>query len=237
MIDGAFLQGTLEMPQTLENAAFQTQFLWNGILLNRILAIACIIFGLLVLADTVLIFPRLLDCIFRWRACIRLEHNLGDARARNSIAHISVFAFGLLCSRFCLYRPSFVLNVPAWSYTLICMGVVCGFFILRFILFWLLNIRLLQGDEKRALFHNCHTFAIPACCITLVTTLILSILGLPDDGIRTAILLVIGATWLLEFIRSGQLLGSHYSGLTTFLYLCALELIPAATVVASALVL
>lgn len=237
MIDGAFLKGTLEMPQSLGDAVLQAEFIWNGVLLNRVLSIACVILGIIVLADTVQIFPRLVDCIVRWRACISLEHSLGDARARNTASAVAIFALGLLTSRYCLYAPSFVLMISEWSMTLICVGVVCAFFLLRLVLFLLLNLNSIRGDERRATLHCCATFSIPTCALMLFTIALLGLFNIPDSGIRTVLIVELSLGWVTALTRSARLLGSHYSGLATFLYLCALEILPAAAVVASALAL
>ena len=237
MTGGPFLRGTLEMPQSIADAAIQTNFVWDGVLMNRILAIACIILGIVVIADTVQIFPRLMDCIARWRACISLEHSVGDARARNTASIVAIFAIGLLTSRYCMYGPSFLFMIPEWSMTLICLGVACAFFLLRLILFLLLKFNSIRGDERRAVLHSCATFSIPTCVFMLFTTVILGVFRTPDGGIRLVLMLELGLGWMISFVKTGQLIGSHYSGFTTFLYLCALEIIPAAAVVVSALVL
>ncbi|MCQ2176832.1 MAG: DUF4271 domain-containing protein [Bacteroidales bacterium] len=237
MIDGPFLSGTLEMPQSLADAAFQAEFVWNGVLFNRILAIACVILGMIVISDTVQIFPRLVDCIFRWRACLSMEHSLGDARARNSAASVSILALSLVTSRYCLYGPSFLFMIPEWSMTLICIGVVISYFLLRLVLFLLLNMTSLRGDERKAVIHSSATFCIPTTVMMLFTMALLDACGAPDGSIRVALIAELGLGWLISLVRTGQIIGSHYSGFTTFLYLCALEILPAAAVVASALVL
>lgn len=237
MIDGAFLQGTLEMPQNLTDAATQVQFIWNAVPMNRALSIVCTILAILALPGTRKIFPRVLDCIVGWRSCISMEHNLSDARTRNNSAAVCYLAIALLADRYRLYNPSFFGILPEWSRTLACFGALLAFFLLRLIIFLPLRPDGMNAEEIKALRRNCGTISIPTCLLMLLTAFFFNSFGAADTLTHDFLIVEAACGWLLSFSKSVHLLGARFSGLITFLYLCALEIIPAAALVASALVL
>ena len=63
------------------------------------------------------------------------------------------------------------------------------------------------------------------------------LLHVGDSVIRTVLLVEMIPMWLLALVRIAQILGGRFSGLESFLYLCGLEIVPAAAVVASAVLL
>jgi hypothetical protein len=73
--------------------------------------------------------------------------------------------------------------------------------------------------------------------LALVSVAVCYVLRLQDSTVRTVLLVETGALFLLYLLRRGQILSLSCKPLTTFLYLCALELLPAAMLVIPAAVL
>ena len=73
--------------------------------------------------------------------------------------------------------------------------------------------------------------------LALTTVGVCYILRLPDLTIKTLLLVEAGVLYLIYLLRRAQILSMSCNSLTTFLYLCGLELLPAALMVVPAAVL
>ena len=236
MIDGAFLKGTLEMPVNAAQEAAQ-QFAWGSLLPNRILCCVAIILVLITIVDTLNIFPDLASCIGRWRPCLIIEHSLSLARLRNQAAAAFSLSLCLLADRFALYRPGFFRVLPqGWSAAGV-IAVFCVWLLLRKSMFKVLRFGYIPSDQKNAIHCTLFTFLILAGIVMLPVAGMMSLSGIPENVIRIVLWSIFGINWLISLVRTGQIIADCHSGLPTFLYLCALEILPAGLVAASALLL
>lgn len=231
MKDGAFISGKLEMPSSVSDVVSQASPLWEDILLNRILALIAVILVLVVLADIVKIFPKLLDCVTRWRACISLEHSLSDARPRNTAAAVLALLISLLLDKYEIFHPDFADAVSPDIRVLLSIGAVAVFFLLRAVVFRVLDLGRMRSDERNAVKNTLYSFVIVAGLLMLGSFVALEMFKAPAITIRITTICEIALFWVLSLLKTGQILRSRVSGLTTFLYLCALEILPAAAVV------
>ena len=72
--------------------------------------------------------------------------------------------------------------------------------------------------------------------LALVTVGILYVIGADDLMVKRFLLIETGMVYLLYLLRRTQILSTSCKPLTTFLYLCGLELLPAALLVGSAVI-
>ena len=89
----------------------------------------------------------------------------------------------------------------------------------------------MDGEESDTLHHAPYNFFILLTILMLTSVGILTLVHGREEFIRKLLLWETAVVWLLAVIRSGQFLGSFCNVFSTFLYLCALELIPAALMV------
>ncbi len=236
MLQDIFTQGTLEMSATplpaLESAAK-----WSDLLSNRIIAVAVIFIILIDLPDLIGTFPHILDCMTNKRGSTRVEHSPSIARSRNSSAIIMALAWCLLADRFGFYRPQFLSWLPDWAGPVAMAVLVITFLVLRRILLMVIRPRSLATEEGKAAHRVLYTFFIVTVLIQLATAGVMILLHVGDSVIRTVLLVEMIPMWLLALVRIAQILGGRFSGLESFLYLCGLEIVPAAAVVASAVLL
>jgi hypothetical protein len=73
--------------------------------------------------------------------------------------------------------------------------------------------------------------------LALATVGILYLAGVDDLIINRFLLIESGVIYLIYLLRRGQILSLSCNPLTTFLYLCGLELLPTALLVVSAVIL
>ena len=236
MLQDIFTQGTLEMSATplpaLESAAK-----WSDLLSNRIIAVAVIFIILIDLPDLIGTFPHILDCMTNKRGSTRVEHSPSIARSRNNSAMIMALAWCLLADRFGFYRPQFLSRLPDWAGPVAMAVLVIAFLVLRRILVMVIRPHSLATEEGKATHRLLYTFFIVTVLIQLATAGVMILLHVGDSVIRTVLLVEMIPMWLLALVRIAQILGGRFSGLESFLYLCGLEIVPAAAVVASAVLL
>ena len=234
MAEGIFINpGELHMSaEPLATAA--GDFVWSEVLLNRILVVLCIVIVLLELKDMIKLTPQLLYCIGRPRSNRSFEYNTSLARMRNVVALSCVLPFCLAIDRYALLRPYFVDS--AWSIPLT-VAVVFVYFLLRRGAAGIFHPRRLDSMGRAALARSPYNYFILLTFCVLALVWLLPLFGVGEAAMRVTLLLATGLFFVLSFIRSGQILAGSCAPLPTILYLCGLEILPGAAVLAPALLL
>lgn len=228
-----FIQGKLEMSAVPVQEAAQTM-LWNDFLLNRVLVVAAVLIGIAGLRDLLRLLPELLYCFSRPRASVSLEYNTSVVRMRNTAALISILPFCLLADRFGLFRPELWSAVPEeWSAPAT-VGVFLAYLLLRTVCSALIRPPRLSGTAADAVRRSPWNYFILLTLLMLLSVGLLYIFRPSDTVVRITLYAETALFFLLSLLRSGQILASGFSGLTTILYLCGLELLPAAALAAYA---
>ena len=227
-----FRGGTLDMsaepwPATAAGPA------WTDFLTNRILACAAVLLLLVNLLEFFRIAPHLLYSYDRPHGAADLEHNMGLARSRNLVALCYLLPVCLIADRFALARPHFLEAVPPQWSAVATIGLVLGFALVREICYLLFRPRRLKGEAVATLRHNPGNYIILLSILMLATLGVCTAFRAPDAVVRSVLLWETAAVWLFYLVRSAQLLAAHVSGFSIILYLCGLELIPAALFVAT----
>lgn len=231
-----FIQGKLEMSAVPVQEAAQTM-LWNDFLLNRVLVVAAVLIGIAGLRDLLRLLPELLYCFSRPRASVSLEYNTSVVRMRNTAALISILPFCLLADRFGLFRPELWSAVPEeWSAPAT-VGVFLAYLLLRTVCSALIRPPRLSGTAADAVRRSPWNYFILLTLLMLLTVGLLYIFRPSDTVVRITLYAETALFFLLSLLRSGQILASGFSGLATILYLCGLELLPAAALAACAVFL
>lgn len=231
-----FIQGKLEMSAVPVQEAAQTM-LWDDFLLNRVLVVAAVLIGIAGLRDLLRLLPELLYCFSRPRASVSLEYNTSVVRMRNTAALISILPFCLLADRFGLFRPELWSAVPEeWSAPAT-VGVFLAYLLLRTVCSALIRPPRLSGTAADAVRRSPWNYFILLTLLMLLTVGLLYIFRPSDTVVRITLYAETALFFLLSLLRSGQILASGFSGLTTILYLCGLELLPAAALAACAVFL
>ena len=236
MILDVFTQGALEMSGTpIEPIA--SQAMWGDLLVNRILAAVAIVILIIDLTDIFDLFPHIKDCIIRSRGNISLEHSVSIARSRNFAAAALALPFCLVADRFRLYNPAFWQHIPqGWSAPAT-IGVLVALVLLMAIIYALTPLRHMSSEDSEAMHRSSFTYFIVLSIIVLATVGIMYLCKKDDSVIRSWIYWETGIVYLFSLLRAGQILAADYSGLGTFLYLCALKILAPGILVASAFVL
>ncbi|MCR5351032.1 MAG: DUF4271 domain-containing protein [Bacteroidales bacterium] len=226
-----FRSGTLEMATQAWDGPVQA-VLWTDVTVNRVFCLVSVALMVANLMDYIRLMPHLLFCANRSRGAEVLEHSLGLARTRNLTAFVYLLPLCLMIDRYATTRPSFWSQTPAaWSVPAT-IATVVAFLLLRQLCFQLFSPRRLSGESLTAIRRNPYNFLLLAAPVFFVTMGVIAIFHLASTTAWHILLTEIGVAWAFALVRSGQILSKRCSGLSTILYLCALELLPAATLVA-----
>ena len=223
----AFKAGTLQMATGPVHGS-AVSYNWGEYPLNAALVIACV-FGFLFCLDSFLhCNPSLLGCLTRWRNNFRLENSVPLIRSRNWTFVACVLPFCLIAARFNFFDLDFIKDWDPEIRTLPVIGVFLAFLLLRFIIYKV--IRPMHGSMEtyRTAHRSAMNFFIPYIIVLLLTIGLLRVFGVDPDAVRTVLLWETAIVYIVYLFTKMQILASSYGVLTTFLYLCGLELLPAA---------
>lgn len=237
MLDGElFRQGRLEM-SSAPLPEFQTPAEWNDLLPNKIAIVLSVVLVLIYLKDIIRLIPPLLYALDRKRGGESLEYNVSAARMRNTVALIYTLPFCLIADYCGAYRPGFWSMVPPeWS-SAATLGVMLAYFLLRRLCYAAIRPGKMSAESLATLKHSLYNYFIALVSVAVPTIGILPLFSVREDIISTVFLALTGLAFAFATVRAWQILKSRRSPLPTILYLCGLEILPAAAVVASAVLL
>lgn len=235
-VEDLFREGRLEMSAT-PLPGLDSPAEWSELLPNRIAVVLSVILLLVHLRDVIRLAPSLLYALDRKRGGESLEYNVSTARMRNTVALIFVLPFCLLADRYAIRHPAFwSLVMPAWSFAAV-LGVMLIYFLLRLLCYRLMRPARLSPEEFSTIRCGFYNYFIALVAVAVPLIGILSRFGVCDGALKSVFLILTGLAFAFALSRAWQILRSGRSALTTFLYLCGLEILPAAAVAASAVFL
>ena len=231
-----FRSGSLVMPdQPLHGAGGAVQ--WSQCMTNRIVIAVAVVLLLIDLVDLLSIFPALTHNIKTSRGAISLEHSVSVARSRNISAGLMAIPFCLMCDRYGLYPARFWQAMPQGVSLAVIAGVLVAFLIIRHLIHLVVTHPRRHDQEKSHAIHRVmYTFFILMVILMLATVGVLALKKAPDELVRKILNWEMIGMYAFAFFREGQILASHCNGFSTILYLCGLELLPLAMLLAGAIV-
>ena len=229
-----FQTGQLLLPDT-PPAALTGTGEGLSMIASLLVAVSVLLF-LLALRSFLNILPYLADNILRARGSAALENSVRVSRDRNLVAAVFLIPAILLIYRYRLIDAA-ILDALSPDYRLLAIaGLFIAYLLIRFLLYRWLRPRRRYDDYQKA-YRTGYTFFIMLMMLALVSVAVCYVLRLPDSTVKTVLLVETGVLFLLYLLRRGQILSLSCKPLTTFLYLCALELLPAAMLVVPAAIL
>ena len=230
--------GTLHLPT--ERPATIAAAGWMDIPEHAWMLIGAAAIILILLPEIYKLLPAMTGCLVRSRGNIEVEHSVSTARLRNTCARYLSIMFMLAADRYCLYNAGFL---APWSEPWLRLGEIAAVLVaynsLRLIMHALvLGLRRVKFNHEIVLTlrRGIYNYFICFVLLMLFSLCILYVFGASDATVRWCIWLELTLLWLLAVVRETQILRANCGGLTTFLYLCGLELIPVAALIVSALV-
>ena len=192
---------------------------------------------MLVLRSLVSIFPSLVACLVRAKECFNLEASVKLSRSRDIIATVMVLPFCLLMNRFDIIGTGLAAGLSDNLRIIVIVGGFIVFFLFRIATFRLFRPQRMPQKTYDTAGKAAHTFFAILTLLLLTVAGIMSVIGVEEATVKSAILWLSAGIYGLFLIRKIQIFTSNCSVFTAFLYLCALEIIPTGTLVVSAIIL
>ena len=236
-MEEAFRSGSLAMSDQARLAGEAVGKAWGDYPLNWILVLASALVLALNLPNLFRIFPHVTRSFSRWRWNFTIEDSLQLSRTRDHVALCCFLPLCLLLSRYRVADPALFGRVDEGLRTLCVVALIGAWTGLRSLLHFALEARFAQGAALQVARKSGNNFLILLTFSLLALAGILYAFRVSDPVIRMWILLVGGAVYLLFLGVKAQILKSSCNPLTTFFYLCALEILPTGLLVAACLLL
>ena len=205
-------------------------------MLFNILALISFFICLLLLRTFVEVFPSLMACLVRWKESVNLDASVMLSRDRDIMAIAMIMPFCLTVARFSLYTPSWTGQFGADGRLGITIGIVTAYILLRKGLEHVFRSKKVSPKTYKTACKASHTFFIILTLALMVMGGTLSFIETDPIAIRNAMLWVSAITYMLFLLRKVQIFNSSCSFFISFLYLCALEILPTGALVVSALI-
>ena len=202
----------------------------------QIAVVVFVVLAIVILKRFLQIIPFLLDSMFRARGSSALEGSVRVSHDRNLISLVLLIPAVLTAFRYQLWAPSLLDRFPPDARLGLVAAAIVAFLLLRYLLhLWLKPRR--HADSWWLGYRTGHTWFILFMMLALPSLGILYLFHVNDFTVKWFVLVELGFVYTLFLIRKAQILALSCNPLLTFLYLCALEILPASMLVVSALLL
>ncbi|MCF0175519.1 MAG: DUF4271 domain-containing protein [Bacteroidales bacterium] len=188
------------------------------------------------LRDFVSLVPSLLGCAVRTKENQILEDSMMLRRSRNAVFAVSLMPYALLMARYRLWCPSFLEQAGDFAMFMTSFAVLVFYFGLRFFLGRLLRPSNVSRSWSAGDGTGYSLFILLMIVSVLMVACMLT-LGRSDANVQSAMLTNLMVAGALLLIRRFHILLNLTTLFPAFLYLCALEILPAAILVVCAVLL
>ncbi|MBP5676851.1 MAG: DUF4271 domain-containing protein [Bacteroidales bacterium] len=201
-----------------------------------ILVLVFVVLMIVLLPTFMQLVPYIADSFLRARGSSALENSVRVSRDRNTVALVMLLPAQLLIFRYRLYNPDFLAwkdgDVRIWL-----IAAAFGVYLLTRIVVYVLLKPRRRYEAYQTAHHASYTFFILMVLLMLFTAGGMSVFKAPDRIISLVLYIECVLVYFVFLVRRSQILALSCNHFRTFLYLCALELIPTAALIVSALML
>ena len=198
---------------------------WTHDPVHSVLAIFTIVLLIIFMRDFFILAGPVSRCLVRGKANVELEHSVQLARTRNRAALLALLPMWLAAERFSLVSESM------W----ITLAIVTGYLFLRGFFSAVLPSGRLPSESRLAVRRALYTYSIVLSALMTVTVGIWALARWDIGTMRYVLAAEAGVILMLSFGREAQILNTVFRPFITFLYLCGLEILPAAGLVAASI--
>lgn len=201
-----------------------------------VLAVAFVLAAILFLPRFLSLAPLLFDSLFRARGSVSLESSVRASNDRRLVAAVLLLPAALITYHYRLYDAAFLRDLSEGWRLLAVLGVIWAYAMVRLAIYRILKPR--RNNEFFVLARRTsYTYFILMMVVALASLGILSLFRSPAPVIRQVLYTEFILFYLSFLLRRAHILGLSCNPLRTFLYLCALEVLPTAALVVSAILL
>ena len=201
-----------------------------------ILALISLIAVVSQLRRLVNLFPSLMACIIRWKENVNLQLSLKMRTDRDILAFSLFIPLCLVVFRFRIYCPGFMSGMPDTPRMWATIGIITAYTLLRMACKFLFRMRSTPESVYRAATDSIRTYLITLTLLLITAGGIASFFGSPLGPVKNAMFWISGTIYTLFILRKTQIFLSSCNFFVSFLYLCALEILPTGVLIASAVI-
>ena len=199
------------------------------------LSLISVLIIIIMLRRIVEILPSVFACVLRWKECAKIDEMVKVSRDRDFTALALIIPMLLTIQKHNLLPYRHMAQMSPEACFCIITAVFIGYLALR------LSVRLLFLPRRirkrsRTRDNSDRTFFIILSVLVLSFSWLMGLFGTGPSDARHTIIWLSAAIYLLYLMRKFQIFQSHHPIFTSFLYLCALEIIPTGTLVVSAII-
>lgn len=216
-----FPNGILRMSREAPPLDAQLAASWIENPLNMGLILVEAFVFLFILKDLLQVCISLGPCMQRWKPLVSMEHNIHQAKLRDHVAICVLPASIMILQWSGLWRCSYVVIV----------GGIAAYYIIKRLIYAVIPHRKVGSEPWRSCRNSSTLFFILLTILWLFSVGFFLIVSFPIEVKKW--ILVVEAVFciLLSFIRQREILSSQCGAFLSFLYLCALEIVPMAGLV------
>ena len=200
------------------------------------LALISLIAVIALLRRLVNIFPSLVACLIRWKENINLQVSLKMRTDRDIFTYVLFIPFCLAIFRFKLYCPGFMSGMGEGTRLWCTIGIAAGYILVRIACRLLFRLHSTPSSTYKTANDSVRTYFVILALTLLTTGGVLSFFNTPLEHIRTAMFWLSGTIYTLFLVRKTQIFLTSCNLFASFLYLCALEILPTGVLIASAVI-
>lgn len=216
-------------------ASVPRQESWTDSPANTGVMILCIVIMLAYMRKFMKVFPYLAGGLFRWKLIAELEHYIKMARLRDSLLLPSFIIFCTVLARFSVFMPAPALSCSPIVKTLSVFGLFASVLTVKWLLIMIIPSRRM-GTSRDAVVVSVGAGRDFFLLMTAgLAAVLLAATFFPGREMLMGevSIYVILSFWVLFLVRKMQILSADAGLLRAFLYLCTVEVPPAAMLVAS----
>ncbi len=182
------------------------------------------------------LLPMLWSGLFRTATCVRIEDSRKIQRSRDAVFLLGLPSFIAIVWRCGLYAPQWIDSLQAPLRLTAVTGVTAAFCLLRTALVHIMPFRRFSTKIREAAVGCPKNFWILLTFLLFVCALAEGISDIPQNTWKIITFCFTSALYLTFLVRRFQIFATDSNYLTAILYLCALEILPTALLVISAVV-
>lgn len=210
---------------------------WHDSLALQLIGLFLILLGIALARKIINVFPSVMGCFLRSKECFNLEDSALLGRDRNVVAVFCIPVVCFVAMAFKLWNPRFLCCLNLVQYFFVILGVILLYIAIRELLSFAFRPKKVSRREFDVSRNEFYTFLIAATLLSCFSLAVLSLAKVDPNISRLTLYCEFGLVYLIHFVRKGQILASFSSGFGTILYLCALEILPTAALIAPAIFL
>lgn len=201
----------------------------------EVISLISLILVISMLRRIVEILPGVFACVLRSSACVKIDSIVKTSRYRDLTAAVLILPFLMALQKYGVFTYGFLETMSPEAEFGIITAIFAGFVAFRKCAM-LLFIPARSLKKARVPDNSERTFFVILAILTLSLSWIMNLMNVEQTAIRLTIIWISALTYVIYLMRKFEIFQSSHTLFAAFLYLCALEIVPAGILVVSVII-